>query len=251
MEENKKLDNKNVIKNLSYDQSEILHSIIELYNDGKAFECDITASSLKFYQKKKGEKYEIELPKLLFDVYPQSDEIKKITPFQKIPLEDNSVKSIVVDLPFVISPKTSKSIIEKKNGSNLIYNRFSSFYPVGEMYENYYWWMKEVYRVLEDGGICVWKCQSTISGGLSHWTSPFSFMCAQKVGFYTIDEFILAAKARLISSNKIKKQQHARKYTSTFWVFKKNEKMAEKTNCFEILDECENQNLEGKVWQVK
>ena len=34
-------------------------------------------------------------------------------------------------------------------------------------------------------------------------------------------------------------------------VFEKNEKKAKKTNLFNILENCENQELEGKVWEVK
>ena len=80
-------------------------------------------------------------------------------------------------------------------------------------------------------------------------------MAAQKFGLYVKDEFILLAKSRLISSSKIKKQCHARKYTSTFFVFQKNEKMFEKNNIFEILESCEKQDkenvLEGKKWPLK
>lgn len=245
------LNNSNVIRNISFDQSEILWNIMNLYNNGEAFECDMTASELKFYGERKGSKYVIPEPKILFDVYPMQDKIQKIVPFKKLPLDDGSIGSIVVDLPFVISPKTAPSLKENKENSNLIFKRFSSFYPVGEMYENYYWWIKESFRVLKEGGICVFKTQSTISGGLSHWTSDFSFMCAQKLGFYVIDEFLLEAKARLISGAKIKKQQHARKFTSTFWVFKKDSKMANKTNCFKLIEMCETQELEGKVWEIK
>ena len=61
------------------------------------------------------------------------------------------------------------------------------------------------------------------------------------------DEFIFEAKARLISTGKYKAQQHARKYTSTFWVFEKNDKKANKTNLFNMLECCEEQSLEGKV----
>jgi hypothetical protein len=61
-------------------------------------------------------------------------------------------------------------------------------------------------------------------------------MCASNAGFYIKDKFILEAKARLISGSKIKKQQHARKYTSTFWVFKKDEKMAAKTKYLDIMN---------------
>ena len=245
------LDNTNIIRNISFDQSEILYNIMQLYNNGEPFECDITASELKFYKRTKGDNYDIPEPKILMDVYPQRDDIFKITPFEKLPLEDESVSSIVVDLPFVISPHTSPSATENKDGSMLIFKRFSGFYPVGEMYENYYWWMKECQRVLKKNGIIVWKTQSTISGGISHSTEEFSFMCANKLGLYTIDKFYLEAKARLISKGKYKKQCHARKYTSSFYVFQKDDNLAKKTDYFKLLDEYTNIDLEHKVWEVK
>lgn len=256
MEGNRKLtkeelNNSTIIRNISYDQKEILHNIMTLHNGGQPFECDITASTLKFYEEKPGDEYRIPEPKYLFDVCPQFDRVQKITPFEKIPLEDGSIKSIVIDLPFVISPHLAPSAVSNKEGASLIMKRFSSFYPVGELMENEYWWIKEAYRVLADDGICVFKMQSTVSGGLEIWGVPFAFMCAQKLGFYVKDEFILEAKARLISAGKYKKQEHARKYTSTFWVFQKNSKKAQKTNLFSILENCENQELEHKVWEVK
>ena len=223
---------------------------MQLYNDGRPFECDMTASELKFYGKGRG-KYEIPVPKILFDVYPQNENTIKITPFQKLPLEDNSISSIICDLPFVISPKTCKSFIEKKDGSCLIANRFSSFYPAEELFENIYWWIKEAFRVLKDDGILIWKMQSTVSGGRQVWAAPFSFIAACKVGFYPIDEYILEAKARLISNSKIKEQKHARKYTSNFYVFKKDNKLAKKNNIVKILEDCENNVFEGKVWKIK
>ena len=249
------MNNSNVIRNISTDQSEILHNIMKLHNNGNAFECDITSSKLNFYGKNKGAKYSIPTPKLLFDVYPENENITKIYPFTKLPLEDNSIGSIVVDLPFVISPKTSKSRIEKNDGSSMIAQRFSSFYPAEELYENIYWWIKECSRVLKPNGICVWKMQSQVSGGKQIWSTYFSFMCAQKLGLYVKDEFILLAKSRLIPASKINKQCHARKYTSTFLVFKKDEKMFEKSNIFHTLESCQKQDeentLEGKVWPLK
>ena len=138
----KKLDNSNVIRNISFDQSEILHNIMHLYNNDEPFDCDMTASELKFYQKIKGNKYVIPEPKILFDVFPKEEKIKKIEPFGRLPLEDNSIGSIVVDLPFVISPKACKSVREGKKGANLISNRFSSFYPAEELIETIYWFIK-------------------------------------------------------------------------------------------------------------
>lgn len=245
------LNNETIIKNISTDQSEILHNIMELYTEGKPFDCDMTASTLAFYKKKPTEAYEIPVPRILFDVYPQTEDTVKITPFEKLPLKDGEIKSIMVDLPFVISPKTCKSFVEKKEGTNMIANRFSSWYPAREFYENAYWWLNECYRVLEDGGVCVWKMQNTVSGGLSHWFIPYSMVVAQDAGFYIIDEFILKAKARLISPSKYKKQVHARKYTSSFVVFKKDSKNACKSDILSILNGCKKQDLEHKVWETK
>ena len=245
------LNNSTVIKNISSDQSEILKWIMDLYCDGEPFECDMTASELKFYGKRNGCKYDIPVPKILMDVYPVSNEIIKITPFDRLPLEDNSIKSIVCDLPFVCSPKTCKSVVEKKEGSNLISNRFSSWYPMREGYENIYWWMNECARVVKDMGVIVWKMQSSVSGGLQHLLSEFSLLCASNANLYTIDRFNLLAKARLISASKIKKQMHSRKYTSDFWVFQKNEKKNKKTNILTILKECKDNVFEGKVWPLK
>lgn len=251
----KKLDNSNIIRNISFDQSEILHNIMHLYNNDEPFDCDMTASELKFYQKVKGNKYVIPEPKILFDVFPKEEKIKKIEPFGRLPLEDNSIGSIVVDLPFVISPKACKSVREGKKGANLISNRFSSFYPAEELIETIYWFIKECYRVVKENGIVVWKMQSTVSGGRQVWASYFSFLAAQKIGFYVKDEFILQSKSRLISASKIKKQQHARKYTSTFYVFQKDKKLFEKNSLFKWLKMCEEQDkngeLEGKKWPLK
>jgi hypothetical protein len=211
----------------------------------------MTASELKFYGKRNGCKHEIPEPKILMDVYPMRDDIIKITPFQRLPLENESVESLVCDLPFVCSPKTCPSFVDKKEGTNLIASRFSSWYPMQEGYENIYWWINECNRVLKPGGILVWKMQSSVSGGLQHLLSEFSAVCAADCGLYVQDQFFMLAKARLISASKIKKQGHARKYTSTFWVFRKDPKRDAKTNILKKLQECKENVYEGKVWPLK
>ena len=129
------------------------------------------------------------------DVYPQRDDIIKINSYEKLPLEDGAISSIVIDLPFVVSPLDSPSVLNKKDGSNIISNRFASFYPVSDLYSQYKWWIDEAYRVLNDKGICIFKCQSTVSGGIQHWVEEYSFMCAINAGFYVKDKFIAAVDA--------------------------------------------------------
>lgn len=244
------LNNDNVVRNISFDQSEILYNIMQLYNNGEPFECDITASELKFYKKTKGDNYEIPEPKILMDVYPQRDDIFQIDKWGKLPLENESVSSIVVDLPFVVSPANSPSATKEiKEGSCLIYKRFNGYYPVDNLYYSYYHWLSECFRVLKKNGICIFKCQSCISGGIRHNTEEFSFMAAQRIGFKMIDKFTLQAKARLISSNKYKNgQKHSRSYTSQFLIFKKDTKFSSKDFVFEqLLDLCEVKEHSGYI----
>lgn len=241
------LNNSNIIKNISYDQKEILWNIMQLHNNGKPFDCDMTASSLKFYEQKKSDKYIIPEPKILFDVYPQQEKIKKIYPYKELPLEGKSIESIVIDLPFIVSPPNAPSMLSEKEGSNIICKRFASFYPVSDLYAQYKWWIDESYRVLKDHGICVFKCQSMISGGISHMVELYSAMCAMNAGYYIKDQFILEAKARLISPSKYKAQQHSRKYTSVFWVFEKGNNKAKKVNYFNMIKPKDETKIIAKI----
>jgi hypothetical protein len=242
----KRLTNGNIIKNISSDQTEILHNIMELYNGGKPFECDMTASELKFYGNGRG-KYDIPVPEILFDVYPQDEKIKKIEKWGNLPLENGSIHSMVIDLPFVISPANAPSSVNPSEGSQLIMKRFSAYYPVDNLYLSYYHWISEAYRVLDEGGLLIFKEQSMISGGIRHNTDEFSFMAAHKLGFKMIDKFILQAKARLISNAKMKNgQKHSRSYTSQFLVFVKEKKRKSKEfDYFELLERCEREQNEG------
>ena len=206
-----------IIKNISYSQTEILNNIWKLYLWTNQFDCDMTASTLNFY------KDWIPLPKYLFDVYPTRDDIVKIEPRWPLPLEDNQIHSIVIDLPFVIAPHTAKSMTtDKKDWSNIILKRFSTYYPAKELYDSYKHRIEEAYRVLDNNWICIFKCQSNISWWVKHNIEEYSFMCWENAGFIMIDKFTLLAKSRLIG--KMKKQEHSRSYTSQFLVFQKRKR---------------------------
>ena len=246
-----KLSNATIIRNISYDQTEILHNIARLYNNGNdQFDADMTASSLGFYNGCHGGKYAIPEPRILMDVYPQREDIIKIERWGKLPLDDESVHSIVIDLPFVISPENAPSAVTNKEGASLIFKRFAGYYPVDNLYLSYYHWLSEAYRVLDKNGICIFKCQSCISGGIRHNIEEFSFMAAQRLGFKMEDKFTLLAKARLISPNRYKSgQQHSRSYTSQFLVFIKDTGKRRKKDFFfeDMLDRCEKEEAEQYI----
>ena len=100
------------IKNVSYHNAEILNNIITIHNNGEPFDCDMTYSKGNFYGKFKvdGLDLEIQEPQYKFDVNPISDDVTKIEPWGKLPLEDESIRSIVIDLPFVIASNKVPSL---------------------------------------------------------------------------------------------------------------------------------------------
>ena len=218
---------KGVIKNINTDQHRILADIMALYCP-QGYDCDPTYSIGNFYGNfswkndfGENEEYEIPQPKYKFDVCPQAEGVEKFEPMCAIPLENNSISSMVVDMPFVIS--VGPSMFNDDPSSNMISKRFSCFYPVAELVKNYYHILSEAYRILDNDGILVWKCQRTITGSKALNSPEMSWMFAESLGFDCIDQFFLKGKSRLISG-KIKQQQHSRSYVSVFYVFKKSRK---------------------------
>lgn len=222
-----------VIKSIGYDQHEILYNIMQMHNGGKPFDCDMTYSIGNFYGKfnvkdSNGEIREINIPapKYKYDVCPQVDGVEKIEPLGPLPLEDESIDSIVIDLPFVISCGPSMNTPDyDENGNkvrnNLISRRFACYYPVAQLLESYKHWIEEAYIVLKPCGIITFKTQATITGSKLLHTPYYSRLIAESIGFDSYDEFILLAKNRLVSG-KVKEQQHARSFHSYFLVFKKS-----------------------------
>ena len=217
---------KGVIKNINTDQHRILADIMHLYNNDEGFELDPTYSKGNFYGDFKwinedGEKeiYTIPQPKYKMDVYPLAEDVQKLEIMGDFPLEDESVKSVNIDLPFVIS--VGPSMGNGNKNSNITSNRFSAFYPVCNLVETYYHFLKEAYRVLMEDGILVWKCQRTITGGKTLNSPEMSWLFAESLGFDCVDAFYLEGKTRLISG-KVKHQEHSRSYVSVFYVFKKS-----------------------------
>jgi hypothetical protein len=122
------------------------------------------------------------------------------------------------DPPFVMG--SGPSILNPKEGSNVTISRFSCFRNPKELLSFYKEALAEFYRVLNDNGVLIFKCQDCVISAKNVMSHVVVMNQAVKTGFYPKDLFILNAKARLISG-KVKKQQHARKFHSYFWVFEK------------------------------
>lgn len=181
---------------------------MSLYNIER-FDLDCTYSIGYFWQK---------LPQPLYksDLYPKR---KDVVMANSNNLPFNNLKSIIFDPPFVIAGETYKN---NNKGSSVIAKRFGGFKDFPSLKKMYSETLKETYRVLQENGILVFKCQDVVSGGLNHFTHCLIMNMALRVGFYPKDLFILMAKNRMSAfGGKWQTQYHARKHHSYFWVFEK------------------------------
>lgn len=197
-----------MIKSVYSNQTELLQALIELYGI-TSFSLDPTYSKGNFY---KG----IPEPKYKSDICPQMADVHKHD-CRELPFGDKSFSSIMFDPPFLATKGPSLAIADD---SNLIAKRFSVFPTEPELHQFFYDSLKEFYRLLEPGGFLVFKIQDKVSSGKQYMTHVYTHNMAVKLGFYPKDLFILVAASRIVS-NWQRKQQHARKFHSYFWVFQK------------------------------
>ena len=212
-----------MIKSTSFDNSEIIKSILELHVPNHKIDCDPTYSKGIFY-KNSG----IEAPHFKFDLMPQTDDTIKAD-CRDLPLSDGSIDSIMFDPPFVIS--CGPSLKNPKPNSNLIQRRFSSFPNPTALYEFYKDSLVEFYRILSDNGVLIFKCQDTVSSSIQYMSHIYIHNMAIDCGFYPKDLFILNAKTRMTGRADVT-QYHARKYHCYFWVFEKGNKKLDKIKKF-------------------
>lgn len=205
-----------MIGTISYDQQEILKNIMTLY-DIDQFDVDVTYGSGVFY------KDEIKAPKHKFDIEPLSDDVVEANSGD-IPLEDNSIKSLVFDPPFLTYVRQGRS----GNGSMIMSGRFSGYWTYQELTDHYQSTFDEAARVLQNNGYMVVKCQDIIHNHKLHPTHMYVTQWAQERGFQLEDMFILAARHRL--PNAMRTQKHARIFHSYFMVFKRRRSNRAKTN---------------------
>lgn len=193
-----------LIPSISYDQHEIIRWIIELHLDGQRIGCDPTFGHGGFYTPD-----DIAKPRIYSDINPAEMWIPKFD-CRDLPYEDNSIESIMFDPPF---------LIESGKGSKLK-EKFGTYPTMSELWEFYGASLQEFYRILQPGGHLIFKCQDTVTSGKNYMSHVAVMRMAYRIDFYPKDIFLLLAKQRMGQWN-IKKQRHARKFHSYFWVFQK------------------------------
>lgn len=196
-----------MIKSISFDQSEILNWIIELYLGGRPFELDPTYSKGNFY------KHGVPKPELKFDINPQTEDCMEAD-VRDLPLTDESVRSCIFDPPFIVKD------VAKYPKSKMSMMKFGAFDSSSGRELFYFMALEEIYRILEVKGILAFKCQDDT---FNHKYIPIHiqiYNVATSLGFRLEDLFILTAKSRPRSWNTVR-QEHARKFHCYFWVFRK------------------------------
>ena len=199
-----------MISTISYSQEEIIENILSLHSPNGRIDLDPTYSKGNFY------KGSIQQPTYCFDINPKFPYVGQACA-TKIPLPDEHVDTIMFDPPFLAT--TGKSL-EKKDGNNIIGKRFGVFKNERELHSFYQKTLKEFSRVVRKNGILIFKCQDKVSSGKQYFSHCFIYEIARMYGWYPKDLFILLAKNRIVAKWQ-RNQQHARKFHSYFWVFKK------------------------------
>lgn len=195
----------NIIKSVSDNQQTILCNILKLHISIGIYDADFTFSKGNFY--KKGE---VPTPKLKFDKYPVGDDVSPLSEAEKI--EDGSLNSCVVDLPFLI---TRREWIE----NSMMAQRFNSFDNIEDAQNANKFMLKLSHRKLRKRGILVFKTMDIYTEGRQIWMSRYVQEWAEQTGFKLIDTFILIAPSKVLSKGM--NQRVSRKYHSYFFVFKK------------------------------
>ena len=206
-----------LVKSVSFDQGEILRSILKLHVPEGKIDCDPTFSTGAFYNGTG-----VERPALCFDILPQAEGVEKADG-RNLPIPDNSLSCMILDPPFLATKGKSLTA----GDGNRINRRFGVYPDEQSLHQCYTEMLREAHRVLKPDGILIFKCQDKVSSGKQYMTHVFVMDAAVETGFYPKDLFVLIAKNRLVADWQTRNQKHARKFHCYFWVFQKTDRRIE------------------------
>ena len=196
-----------VLRSVSYDQIEILKSIMTLCKIDR-FCADVTYGNGGFYK-------DIPKPGYRFDLDGDLDGVTQADS-TALPLGGESISSLVFDPPFLTYVRAAR----EGNGNMVMAKRFAGYWRYDELESHYIGTIKEAHRVLKKKGIMVIKCQDIIHNHKMHCTHVNVINWAAGM-FRLKDLFVLPAKHRMPSPNRKGVQKHARVFHSYFLVLER------------------------------
>ncbi|SRR6266498_377502 len=139
--------------------------------------------------------------------------------FRRLPYVDGSIDVVVLDPPYVHNPGTA----DKRHMTD---GRYGNADTTAGMYNAdilglYREGMAEAYRVLRPDGGQLWvKCKDEVEAGVQRWSHIRLYQMALELGFCARDLFVIIPDSRT-TSNRWKRQLHARKNHSFLWIFER------------------------------
>lgn len=184
--------------------SEILKAIDDIFLKNDWYDLDCTYSKGVFY-------YDIKQPRLKSDLKPLFEDVIESDCTKLEFVEDNSLKSIVFDPPFLF--RNRKSINNDKISVRFTY--FKSYEELQDMYKKS---MNCFIKKLKKGGYLCFKCQD-MTDGKFYCTHNFIINFAESIGFTLKDIIIKKSKTKL--QREAKQQNCVAKVHSYWLIFRK------------------------------
>lgn len=185
----------------------LIKSLLDIHNNGNDIDLDPMFNQGMFY------KALLNKPKYRFDLNANEKGYDaQQGDATDLPLPDNCVHCAILDPPFMFGThgQTKNNVINKR------YTMFDSFEELKQCYQGI---LKEAYRVLENNGVLIFKCQD-YTDSKTTMTHCLVWQWAVEQGFYAKDIAILNLPKSKIYNGKLK-QKHLRKTHCYFWVFVK------------------------------
>ena len=189
------------------DQQELLSALIKLYSP-EGIELDPMYHKGNFY-------LDVEKPKMMFDINPTEKDCG-YADARKLPLEKNSINSMILDPPFVFGVHGKNGTHQKNNRMAKEFGIFDSFRELSLLYQEI---LYEAYRILKKSGTLIFKCQD-YTDSKTTLTHCYVYQWAMNVGFKVEDIAILNNTNHKIYNPNLT-QRHLRKYHTYFLVMKK------------------------------
>jgi hypothetical protein len=186
----------------SDNQTQIMRTIMGMYNDRRRFYLDPMFNIGAFY---KG----LPEPFLKYDARPLRPDVQQ-GDATCLPLAPNLIPSIMLDPPFLVG--ASKSGVMR--------DRYTKLKNMQALESLYFGILAEAYRVLMPKGLLVFKCQDVVSSARKHALPMLVYNYAMTVGF-NYEDMLTLVRHNPMSQKHRGPQQHPRSADCKFLVFRK------------------------------